>query len=406
MLVNGCVDQKSNTSNSEDVKPKHEPTYKVLTYFKSKPTVAFTCVSALVIVLSFLANVAIYLRESAFLQYWDIDVLYASVSAPNQLYRVCGNVVFAICVMLAITIINGAYEAYIPTRRLIISFTEIVNSNKKEVEKVSKDRKKAISKARKFRRKHPEKRVKGQAQKMREVEKLSKATLSKALALHEEAKKITRSLSKEIIVHFVVAGIIVTIGYSLFVLLDSTRAGTLWVYVIADCVTLSILFLGCLIKYRKEINKREIRQNAYDTIPQHVEDLLKDDHEYPLKKKWSTYFSDSAFTAMMVSAVVYAVLFMFTFSSLGHAAATSKTDFSIMNYEGTTYAVIYNTGETAILEQCSITDIEGNPLDLPKDSKSDMHISIYTDMQRIIPFEGLDYQILEFKEVNTCQLHE
>ena len=305
-------------------------------YFKNKPSVAFTCVSALVIVLSFLANAAIYLRESAFLKYWDIDVLYASVSSPNQLYRVCGNVVFAICVMLAITIINGAYEAYIPTRRLIISFTEIVNSNKKEVEKVSKDGKRAISRARKFRRKHPEKRVKGQAQKMREVEKSNKETLSKALALYEEAKKIARSLSKEIIVHFVVAGIIVTVGYSLFALLDSDRSVNFWVHVIADCVTLSILFLGCLITHRKEINKREIRQNAYDSIPQHVEDLLKDDHEYPLKKKWSTYFSDSAFIAMLVSAVVYTVFFLFAFNSLGHTAAISKNDFSIINYEDTT----------------------------------------------------------------------
>lgn len=406
MSENGCVDQKSNPSNSEVVKPKHEPTYKVLTYFKNKPSVAFTCVSALVIVLSFLANAAIYLRESAFLKYWDIDVLYASVSSPNQLYRVCGNVVFAICVMLAITIINGAYEAYIPTRRLIISFTEIVNSNKKEVEKVSKDGKRAISRARKFRRKHPEKRVKGQAQKMREVEKSNKETLSKALALYEEAKKIARSLSKEIIVHFVVAGIIVTVGYSLFALLDSDRSVNFWVHVIADCVTLSILFLGCLITHRKEINKREIRQNAYDSIPQHVEDLLKDDHEYPLKKKWSTYFSDSAFIAMLVSAVVYTVFFLFAFNSLGHTAAISKNDFSIINYEDTTYAVIYNTGETVILEQCLITDSEGEPVDLPKESKSDLHISVYTDMQRIISVEGLEYQILDFKEVNSCQLYE
>ena len=72
------------------------------------------------------------------------------------------------------------------------------------------------------------------------------------------------------------------------------------------------------------------------------------------------------------------------FAFFGQDAARDKKDFSIYSYEGVDYAIIYNNGESAIMEKAAI---EGND------------IYIDTNCQRITSARDLQYSIYAFENV-------
>ena len=303
MKENNHTTSSANPTEREEQELKYTPTYKILEYCKKEPSIALTCISALVVVFSFLANTAAYIRECSFLRYWDIDTVYASLSSPSQIYRVLGNIVYAISVMLAISLINGAYEAYIPAKRLIISLTEVIRTNRSDVTKLSKKGKKVIEKARRIRRQNPKSRVRGDAQMMREIEKLNKEALEHANTAYEESKGIKKSLRMEIIVHFVFAGVIMAIGSTFFALVGSNTSISIWGYILLNLFMMVVLYLICVFTHRKDINKKEIRKNAYQNMRKYSDELLKDERKYPLERKWSDSFSDSSIVAILISAI-------------------------------------------------------------------------------------------------------
>lgn len=386
----------SSPISTEEKESTYTPTYNILEYCKKEPSVALTCISALVVIISFLANTAAFIRESSFLRYWDIDSIYASLSSANQLYRVLGNIVYAISVMLAISIINGAYEAYIPAKRLIISLTEVIRSNRSDATKLSKKGKKVIEKARRIRRQNPKLRIKGDARMIRELEKLNKEALDSVNTAYEESKSLKKSLRMEMLVHFIIAGMILAIGSTFFALVGSGTSISIWGYLFLNILMMVILYLICVFTHRKDINKKEIRKDALQNMRKYLDELLKDEHEYPLERKWSDNFSDSAIVGILISAIVYVSIFFIMFSSLGYDEAKKRDSFPITDIDGQTYAIIYNTGENVILEECTLVDSASNPVDFKKDIPSDVRIDIITQKQRIIGIDGLNYRIIEF----------
>ena len=118
--------------------------YKVLNFFKRQPGIAITCISAIIVIVTFLANTAIYVSESSYLNYWNINTVYASISAPNQFYKVCGNLIYALSMIFSIWIINSSYEAYLPSKRIIISLNTLIHSCKKEVKRTKKKAKNVL----------------------------------------------------------------------------------------------------------------------------------------------------------------------------------------------------------------------------------------------------------------------
>lgn len=148
----------------------------------------------------------------------------------------------------------------------------------------------------------------------------------------------------------------------------------------------AIIYFACVFSHAKEIDKKAIKKNAQDRMDQYEEELQNDEHKYPLERKWNSRLSDISIVSTLIAAMVYIIAFLIFSSILGYDEAESKHIFPIVAVDDQSYAIVYNTGDTVILEECTIEDTT---------------IKIYTDKQKIISVDGVEYEIREFSSVSA-----
>ena len=380
------ADKTGNTFPKDDSE-KTKQTYRIINFFKCEPGIALTCISAIVVVITFLTNTAIYVRGSAYLSYWNIDTIHVAISSTNQFYKICGNLIYAISVTISIWIINGTYEAYLPSKRLIISLNTLIGSCKQKVKQTNRKTQKTMNAIRKSRRNNPNLRIKGEAQNMHRIEKLSKYSFENIIDIQQSARKTKWTLRKKMFVHMFFAILVLSTGLILFNLFSSGTLLSFWAYLIFITIIFGTLLLTCIISLGKQVDRKAIRKNTAASLDKHIKELSDNPHKYPLTQNLFNKLSDNTIASCLFSAGIYIILLLILSSVLGHTDAQFKHDFPILRQDNKTYAVIYTTGENAILEECKIDN---------------QNIVIHTYSQKIVSVNGLSYDILEF--IDVCKV--
>lgn len=225
---------------------------------------------------------------------------------------------------------------------------------------------------------------------MHGIEKLNQYSLERIITVQKRARKTKKDLRKEFLIHMFLVVLILSAGLLLFTLLSSGALLSVWTYLILIPVIFLMLYFICIISYGKQIDRKDIRENAEKSLDKYVDELSDDTHEYPLKQDLLNKFSDTAIVSFLISAIAYIVLLLVFAGILGHNKAKTKDIFPVITQDDRTYAIVYTTGENAILEECKIQDD---------------NIEIYTFVQGIISVEGIEYKIQEFKNVQKTDAH-
>lgn len=356
-------------------------TYKILNYFKKEPSIGIACVSAVVVIVSFLINVAIYLREAAYLDYWELDIGYAFLSSPNQFYHVCGMVLHTIISAIALSIVNGAYEAFIPARKLIFL-------RRSKLKAISKDVRDTETELKQIRKKYSQKQTPQERKELRKYENEIKKNKKRLVKLRKENKEIDFSLVTTLLGHLIISGILLWIDLSLYFALMGKTKNVVWMGLAVAVLLNAALYGLAAFSHRKLLNKKALRKVDIGSIDSYITEWYTNEKKYPSELDWRFYLNDKNITSTLFSSILYVVLILCMFSAQGRTDAQQKDTFSVIKDNDQTYVSVYTTDEVAILERCVVDSIG-----------EELIVEIDTKKQKIIPLDDIEYEVMEFDRV-------
>ena len=82
-------------------------------YLKEHPGVMVSIVSALMVVITFVINLAIYIRTSRYLEYWGVNTLNIDFNNTNLMYVFAGAGIYYMLNMFTQPFFMNSYEKYI-----------------------------------------------------------------------------------------------------------------------------------------------------------------------------------------------------------------------------------------------------------------------------------------------------
>ena len=336
----------------------HEDDFRVFSYFKEHPATAITCVSALVAVLAFVSNMGIFLFDSAFLNYWKVDISYVNLNKPNQLYHICGTIIEVTCAMCSVLLISRAYAAHIPAKRWMIYFSAVLKTMRKQVKIIA---------------------VSGNEDNSLEERKGLLKTLE---CDHSFVKK---SLRRRLGAHIILANIIMLFGIIMYSILKATLTWKMVLEAALVTVLMTMLSYGMFaFAYRKKINRKDILKKAEELSGDFAKDVIASSSKYPLFKEWVNALSDTSLKLIGEHVVLQMIVFLLILYLTGYTTAMEKKEFQVVYEDNQTYVVVYNTGTSAILEECVITE---------------QTMTVNKNKQKIVSTNGLEYEIVEFEDI-------
>lgn len=356
-------------------------TYKILNYFKKEPSIGIACVSAVVVIVSFLINVAIYLREAAYLDYWELDIGYVFLSSPNQFYHVCGMVLHTIISAIALSIVNGAYEAFIPARKLIFL-------RRSKLKAISTDVRNAEKQLEQIRKKYSQKQTPQERMALRKCENVIKENKKKLVKVQKENKELNLSMVTTLLVHLIISGILLWIDLTLYFALAGKTKYAVWVGLAFAILSDIVLYGLAVFSHRKSLNKKQLRKADIGSIDVYIKEWYENEKKYPIELDWRFYLNDNNIAATLFSSILYVVLILCMFSAQGRSDAQHKDTFSVIKDNDQTYVSVYTTDEVAILERCVVDSIG-----------EELIVEIDTKKQKIIPLDDIEYEVMEFDRV-------
>lgn len=128
-----------NVNKSETEEKKQQGfTKEILDYLKKNPSVAIAVVSAAITIMSVISSYAGRLANVAYLKYWGIDSLYATIETKGVMYRVSNAIIWFVSIFIIGTLLQKVFVKY-------CHFSTPIFYLKKESRKSSKKEKAVIS---------------------------------------------------------------------------------------------------------------------------------------------------------------------------------------------------------------------------------------------------------------------
>ena len=139
----------------------------------------------------------------------------------------------------------------------------------------------------------------------------------------------------------------------------------------------------CISVNRKTIN---IKNNDSKGEKNEITELYKHIKfkVYPLSKKFKDIFSDENIKGTAWMMVFQVIALIINIYAIGAVSGRYKDEFGVIHIGEKEYAVVYNTGENYILEECY---------------SEENTIRIYTKNQVIVPLINTEYTIDKYDEV-------
>ena len=356
---------------------------KIKEYLKKTPTVLIAVVSAIVTVMSVIIGYAGRLSNVAYLKYWNVDELYATLETKNVAYLAVNSVMW----MVAITIANGIAERAVANyyhysvveryiQKQIGVCLKIYKSSEKQVVLIEKDF---------WSNKHATEKDFFLWKKI--------ASIKEDLKLQRQALKELKYENRHNIWRWKKALIIDSVAAEAILFFTAWLSFTVVSLTELTSITLLSflqLALAFFYSYENTKNQREaLRKHSQESVfakenlrlSERIKKLKKSESEQ-YEKNRGHFKVDFKSVILLVLATIVAVLFVMPLA--GFLSAKSQRRFKILPHETTNEIVVFHNEDTYILEEAKINENT---------------ITINTAKQRILKTNDIAFEKMTFDTV-------
>ena len=386
-MSNAVIECETTKSNNPVTKPSQfidGTEYSIYNYFRQNTAFTIACISALVAVTTFVFKYATVLYNSAYLHFWDVDVVYAKQEDVGIFYTTFAVFVYYFFMTCSQVLMGNTFSVYEHYNKVFLVWKELCRTLRKRIKQY-----------RQLRRRHAKrlKRTKSNTQSAKQLEKKISAVDAKIAAAKSRVddKKAMRLFRARLIINIAASSVISILLCLLgaFVLTFSygraARSIMIWVLAVLPVI---IAFGLHLLTNRRKVKSEKFMENEWQKYKREVEDekMPLFPMEGLLHKGLKYHLSNAKLGAFAFQYVATIFLCVLILASSGKTCAEQKKEFPIWTDGVSTYAVIYNNGEQVVLEGITING---------------EYATINTSIQRVIVTDDISFVIQSFEEVRV-----
>lgn len=391
-----------NENENEILEGKAEPTnkeklsnisqYHAYEYFKHHSSAFFAIASAVVAIISLVLNFAAFLSTNSYLMYFRVDNV-AYRASIQFIYLFAISLIFFAVIILFQGFLSKTFDVYLPYKKKLLLYKYYFKKNKKDIE-YGKKMRTAI------RENLIETSDSIADDKKTQTEKNLTWLSESAKKIESEYKSIKKDVRKWRIAYYillVLSCILVWGVLSIASILLLSIASYEWDNIISSAMIFSVLFvligalenwfLSCVLRVNRKKIKADANLDKKEVLP-----LYSDLPEFPISSildgNFKSFLSDSNCKRFIATIMLCLTLVVMVSSWSGVQSAKTQKAFFVLDDNDQTYVLIYNNGESAILEKA---EINGN------------NIIIDTTHQKIVSSIGLDMKKYEYESVEIVR---
>lgn len=369
------MDKAAEKSNSSEEKLK--------AYLRKTPSILIALVSAVVTIVSVMIGYAGRLSNIAFLKYWNIDEIYATIETKNVAYLVINSIIWTIAVLISSAIIESSFVNHYHystfaryAKKQIKAFSKAYNERKNQltsVEKMFWNHKKATSEDFEI---------------WKGIESVQNELIEQEQLLKSLRKGNRRELwtwRKILLAHYALAEII--LFFALWLSTTAITASENFTVLLSSLFSLlfSTFWAYCTTKNQRSSIKSSITQiisgkDETDFFKQLEKMNELENKQY--EKNRSFFDFDFKLAIVLIIALLMMVLTLRPLFS--YMSAASQKEFEVLIAGDSSEAVIFHSEDTYILEKAEINE---------------NIITIDTAKQRILKTNDIAFEKMTFDTV-------
>lgn len=371
--------------------PLEENQYKIFDYFKEHTGLLVTCVSALVAIMSCILHFAVGRMNYAFLAYWDISTLHANISNQSEFYIVACALLYILSIMLIHGLLSKTSDIFQFYCECLLITNRCIKMSKKRTQIVKKDLNSISKELKQF---SPEEKKLDKWKEIKERIDQYYEILGKSLQSIKSTKKTRLLVIIKVTIQIIFAVILSYLMGNLFSFLvnitstfgESIRLSRTVLFIIV--FDLFGYFLPAFV-----VSLRASKKYKNDDVFERALELTNSEFpKFPFEntKHWKikNIFRDRTLKSASVLLTVSMLCVLLISSSIGNITATQQKRFPIYCDGSTSYAIVYFSNATVIMEEASVQDET---------------IVIDTTKQRILTTDDLSYNTRVFTNVELIR---
>lgn len=354
--------------------------YKIYDYFKEQPTFLVSIISAMVIVVSFILNSALYASTCTYLNNWGFDSHSMNINTTGKtlIFAVESIGFFSTCFLQQV--LKATYIQYLHDIEESVKIGILCDEIKKNIKGKnivkSKEKKRIIVN------------VFNKDRELLEEENAIEYLKNMKKKMKKEPKK---KLQQTLII---VCFFMLLLWIPMLIMIEPT----VYIFVVilfAGLVTVIYTVLAYIKDYlikkckRKRLIKEEIEKRE-EPIAVFLNEKEKQEVEYPLDKvaklKFKEFFHDEGIASLSVFAITcIAILFVWLYS-IGNIQNDNL--YPITSIDETTYVILYENDDYYYLEKAEICEDT---------------LQVEISIQRVIKKDDIEYEIKKFENVKKLR---
>jgi len=354
-------------------------------YFAKHPSTFITCVSATIAIITFLTGIIAYGRDAIYLQKLGIDPSYATVTGNVAIYGIFSSILYSLSSPLVMWYASTAFSSATPHFSVIFGCIYATKRQKQSLESLNQER----EQLRKIQRQRSD------AQKYDILNSLRKSDV-KAQKIAKEISYTKKLLIKSI---FQQSGILLfkCIFASLLHLLATALmhiySGN---FGLSTIIAWGIFIVYIVISICKDALKLK-RKITTELVMIKEESLHEKIIEFENEAKQSyrfsfaTGFSNNIFLHIVIFLIVSILTTLVFEFTLAWTSTALKDEFYIYQDQQGTYAILYHSNDTYIMQEAVIRDNT---------------ITIDPSQQRILKSDDISFTTMEFENVTHASSEE
>ena len=357
-----------------------EEQYVIINYLIKHTGVLFTCISALLAILSFIFKYAFVLYNKAYLDYWNVDIVYMSNRNDMFLYTILSTFVYSILLVIFNYVMNKTVLVY----EYYIKYLSYFKYKIKELKKESRTSKKELKRiCKKVKNTSEENKTTLIADKNRH-ERIIYEIDNKIPKLNNYLKKAKLEIARNLILTFFIAYAVIVTATSLVSynskIYESIGVGKLIFAILAFGFILYLMPAKLNTRWKKISKNQDF---VYDLESGNYEIENK---AFPIQFLFHPtleMFTNGNIVKSVIMVVVTSLLMLAAFREQGIKDAVNKQEYMICSGYSDTYVVVYNNSESIVLAKAIVNDD---------------YINIYTSEQKVVPANDITYEVRTFEK--------
>lgn len=398
--------EKSIFSNDNKSVESDPDRYLISNFLIKHPAILVTCISAVIAAVTAILNATVYVRESRILWYWGYNPAFVKIDDTNQLYTLVAA--FLSCVLIAGTqsFVAKSVEIFKQQIGVIVYLRHAIKWISREIWHLKCSV--FVHRIKIFRLKllifkeRVLKRVDQYSEDIRNIEQeLNKYILSLGdysltiKNLRKKAWQCDRAYFLHLLPSLVLTYIFMFFAIFILSLFMLSQAKTLQIVLAVGAISFIYISVPyALTRISAKRNMRNLIKKESDIFenPEKFNETFNSligssIPQYPLESLLSLSFlskpGNKKYISILIMTLFY-VVYIFLVFSIILSNQTDRRQFSILDMDGTSYAIIYKDQDTYYLDEVEIN--QGS-------------IKIYTNKQRIISSNDILYEVLTFTSV-------